>query len=103
MTAGIVSQPSMRYYNSVYGYDLIQTDCPINSGNSGGPLFDAAGRVVGINTLGIDNEGYDNYSWAIPAGFAAEFLRAVNARSATVTVYDATFAASGETVNFTVK
>lgn len=103
VTAGIVSQPSMRYYNSVYGYDLIQTDCPINSGNSGGPLFDAAGRVVGINTLGIDNEGYDNYSWAIPAGFAAEFLRAVNARSTAVTVYDATFAASGETVNFTVK
>ena len=81
VSMGIVSNPSMTYFNSTYGYDLIQTDCPINSGNSGGPLFDASGNVVGINTLGFDYDGYDNYSWATPAEFAVEFLTKLNARN----------------------
>ena len=80
VSTGIVSNPAMTYYADTYGYDLIQTDCPINSGNSGGPLFDKDGYVVGINTLGLELEGYDNYSWAIPASFAAKFLDLVNAR-----------------------
>lgn len=81
VSQGIVSNPAMTYYTSTYGYDLIQTDCPINSGNSGGPLFDKDGNVVGINTLGLELKGYDNYSWAIPSSFALTFLDLVNART----------------------
>jgi serine protease Do len=36
-------------------YDLLQTDCDVHEGNSGGPLVDVRGRVIGITTL-LDNE-----------------------------------------------
>ena len=54
MTAGIVSALG-RVIESpgefAYAIDeVIQTDAPINSGNSGGPLLDAGGRVIGVNT-----------------------------------------------------
>ena len=35
--------------------NMIQTDCTINSGNSGGPLFDSYGRVVGITSAKLSN------------------------------------------------
>ena len=78
VSAGIISIPEFKSYYSIYGYNMIQTDCPINSGNSGGALFDAEGNVIGINTLGFGGEGYDNVSWAIPASFAVEFVGSVN-------------------------
>lgn len=78
VSAGVVSIPEFTSYYSIYGYNMIQTDCPINSGNSGGALFDANGKVVGINTLGFGGEGYDNVSWAIPAAFAVQFVGEVN-------------------------
>lgn len=82
ISSGVVSVPNFARYRDEYGYDMIQTDCPINGGNSGGPLFDASGRVVGINTLGLGGElvsdyGYENVSWAIPASYAVSFLEAV--------------------------
>jgi S1-C subfamily serine protease len=43
---------------------LIQTDAALNPGNSGGPLFDGAGRVVGINTM--VRSGAENVGFAIP-------------------------------------
>lgn len=100
VSCGIISVPAMPYYRSIYGYDLIQTDCPINSGNSGGPLFDREGNVVGINTLGIDASGYDNFSWAIPASFAESFVRTVNERSTEggTTLVDVDFKTNGETI-----
>ena len=102
VSSGIVSVPAMQYYRSLYGYDLIQTDCPINSGNSGGPLFDRERNVVGINTLGLDTPGYDNFSWAIPASFAETFLRAVNERAGSgVTLIDADFKTNGESIQIT--
>lgn len=48
VTSGIVS--------NVYS-DAFQTDAAINHGNSGGPLLDATGRVLGVTTLGLDREG----------------------------------------------
>ncbi len=49
VTAGIVSARGRDIQQGPYD-DFIQTDAPINRGNSGGPLFDMDGEVVGINT-----------------------------------------------------
>ena len=51
-TAGIVSalQRQVRAPNDYTIDQVIQTDAAINSGNSGGPLIDAAGRVIGVNS-----------------------------------------------------
>ena len=49
VTAGIVSARNRDINAGPYD-DFIQTDAPINRGNSGGPLFDMDGEVIGINT-----------------------------------------------------
>lgn len=68
VTAGVVSALN-RSVGSMEG--LIQTDAAINSGNSGGPLINLNGEVVGINTLVVRNE--DTFGSAAPVeglGFA---------------------------------
>ncbi len=67
VTAGIVSAKSRvlnldRWYRSD---DFIQTDAAINQGNSGGPLFDIDGRVIGMNTAVI--YGVNTIGFAIPS------------------------------------
>ena len=86
VSTGIVSLNRFPEYFEYYGYDMIQTDCPINSGNSGGPLFDKYGNVIGVNTLGLGGEavleyGYENISWAIPSDFVIGFIDDVNAKT----------------------
>ncbi|UNK44123.1 Do family serine endopeptidase [Luteimonas sp. S4-F44] len=73
VTAGIVSavQRSNPYANQQY-VPFIQTDVPINRGNSGGPLLNVAGEVIGINSQIFSNSGgYMGVSFAIPIDVAS--------------------------------
>lgn len=63
VTKGIVSAKGRVIGSGPYD-DFIQTDTPINFGNSGGPLFNASGEVIGINTAIVS--GGQNIGFAIP-------------------------------------
>ena len=55
--------------------EAIQTDAPINRGNSGGPLFDARGRVIGINTqIRSDSGTAEGVGFAVPINAAKRSL-----------------------------
>ena len=76
VTVGVVSATG-RSLDTGNGYqleDLIQTDAAINHGNSGGPLVDLAGEVIGINTLVVRNSGMgdvaEGLGFAIPVNTA---------------------------------
>ena len=66
VTAGIISAISRDIGNGPY-VQFIQTDASINRGNSGGPLFDIKGEVIGINTAIISQTG-----GSIGLGFAVD-------------------------------
>ncbi len=69
-TSGIVSAKGRSLPGDAY-VPFIQTDVAVNPGNSGGPLFDAAGRVVGINAqIYSRTGGYEGLSFAIPIDVA---------------------------------
>lgn len=71
VTAGIVSARGRDIQSGPYD-DYLQIDAPINRGNSGGPLFDTTGRVVGINTAIFSPSGGSvGIGFAIPASIAA--------------------------------
>jgi serine protease Do len=69
-TAGIVSATG-RSLPGDGAVPFIQTDAAVNPGNSGGPLFDATGAVVGINSqIYSSSGGYQGVSFAIPINLA---------------------------------
>jgi serine protease Do len=69
-SAGIVSAKG-RSLPGDSSVPFIQTDVAVNPGNSGGPLFDASGAVVGINSQIYSNTGgYEGVSFAIPINVA---------------------------------
>jgi len=72
---GIVNNPAQSLGDDGL-YNWIQTDAAINHGNSGGPLVDLEGRIVGIDTLGIGGSGI---GFAIPAQQAREVLTRIQA------------------------
>ena len=70
VTAGIVSALGRELGAGPYD-NFLQVDAAINSGNSGGPLFDANGRVVGVNTAIVSPTGGNvGIGFAIPAHMA---------------------------------
>lgn len=67
VTAGIVSALGRNIGDGPYD-QFIQTDAPINEGNSGGPLFDLEGRVIGVDTAIISPSGGSvGIGFAIPS------------------------------------
>lgn len=83
VTKGIVSglgRPIVTSGSSLYGDlteldDLIQTDTAINSGNSGGPLVNIKGEVIGVNTA-IDGTA-QNIGFAVPISHAEELVKSL--------------------------
>jgi serine protease Do len=69
VTAGIISARNRSIGLSRYE-DFIQTDASINSGNSGGPLFDMEGNVIGINTAILGRNGSIGIGFSIPSNSA---------------------------------
>ncbi|MDQ2787892.1 MAG: trypsin-like peptidase domain-containing protein [Chloroflexota bacterium] len=63
VTEGIVSGVNRQLDNYV---GLIQTDAAINHGNSGGPLINMFGQVIGLNTLGVRDNNAQGLNFAIP-------------------------------------
>ncbi len=68
VTSGIVSATN-RYDSQSPHQQLLQTDAAVNPGNSGGPLVDSEGRVIGINTS-IFGEKFQGISFAVPSVIA---------------------------------
>jgi serine protease Do len=79
MTVGVVSalgRASLNIYGGTPTYqDFIQTDASINFGNSGGPLVNARGEVIGVNTA-INPSG-QGIGFAIPAALAQGVIRSL--------------------------
>ncbi|WP_036169202.1 Do family serine endopeptidase [Massilia sp. 9096] len=70
VTAGVVSAKGRTIDNN--GVQFLQTDVAVNPGNSGGPLFNTRGEVVGINSqIYSETGGYQGLSFAIPIEVAA--------------------------------
>ena len=74
VTAGILSA-RQRDINSGPYDDFLQTDAPINRGNSGGPMFNMDGQVIGINTaIYSPSGGSIGIGFAIPSALAEEVV-----------------------------
>ena len=73
VTSGIISARNRSIGLSRYE-DYIQTDASINSGNSGGPLFDMNGDVIGINTAILGQSGSIGIGFAIPSNSAQKVI-----------------------------
>lgn len=74
VTSGIISARNRNIYLSKYE-DFIQTDASINQGNSGGPLFNMDGDVIGINTAILSPTGASSgIGFAIPSNSAKRVI-----------------------------
>ncbi|MFP4354424.1 MAG: trypsin-like peptidase domain-containing protein [Phycisphaerae bacterium] len=77
VTSGIISAIGRTAVGSTDSYrDFMQTDAAINKGNSGGPLVNLRGEVIGINTaIHSRSGGYEGIGFAIPANMAWPIAR----------------------------
>jgi S1-C subfamily serine protease len=91
LTVGVVSatQRSIESLTSQYNLvDAIQVDAPINHGNSGGPLFDAQGRVIGINAqIRTDSGTSEGVGFAVPINAARRSMGQLLATGKVVYAY----------------
>lgn len=73
VTSGIISGKHRTGMSRSPYQDFLQTDAAVNPGNSGGPLVDAKGRVIGVNTA-IVGDSYQGISFAIPSQIAQQII-----------------------------
>lgn len=76
LTTGVISAKGRHGLDIVPYEDFIQTDAPINRGNSGGPLLTLKGEIAGINTAiaTTSSSGYSGIGFAIPSNMARHVL-----------------------------
>lgn len=79
VTSGIISAKNRSLgqrgsFKDLRYQDFIQTDASINTGNSGGPLFDINGNVIGINTAILGLSGNVGIGFAIPSNMAKDVI-----------------------------
>lgn len=84
VTEGVLSQTHRNFGGILY----LQVDAPVNPGNSGGPLFNARGQVIGIINMGVPT--MEGLNFAIPAHHATYILDHIDAFA-----YDASNPESG--------
>ena len=82
LTQGVVSALDREITINNISMDLIQTDCAINSGNSGGALFNEYGEVIGItnakySSSGTSGASIDNVGFAIPINSVIETVQSI--------------------------
>jgi len=83
LSVGVVSAIRRSIPSLTTSYDLvdaIQTDAPINHGNSGGPLFDARGRAIGINAQirsSGSSSGFEGVGFAVPIDSARRSMEQI--------------------------
>jgi serine protease Do len=71
VSLGIVSRKGAPLQAAAPGFDFIQTDAAVNPGNSGGPLVDMSGQVVGVNSMAARN---GSIGFAIPVNLVKGLL-----------------------------
>ena len=83
VTQGVIS--ARRTLKS--GIETIQTDAAINHGNSGGPVYNEKGEVIGIATFGAGTEtGIEAIKFAMPINIATEFMNELNVQNTHSTI-----------------
>ena len=78
VTKGIVSAPYRLFKEDNTLIKAIQTDAAINSGNSGGPLCNSYGAVIGINSFKIVTQASEALGYAIPSYVIIDYIKSVN-------------------------
>jgi len=87
VTAGIISAKGRELGISEYE-DFLQTDASINSGNSGGPLINMEGKVIGINSVILSPSGGNiGLGFAIPSNLADKVIRDIKTKGRVVRAY----------------
>jgi len=76
-TSGIVSAVNREITVDDRVFTLIQTDAAINSGNSGGPLINQYGQVIGINSIKIATSSIEGLGFAIPISEAQDVINSL--------------------------
>ena len=88
VTQGVISAPYRNFTSSGVTTAAIQTDAAINEGNSGGPLANKYGAVIGINSFKTVTSTSESLGFAIPSYVVMSYLDSVNSeKNLNITYY----------------